>query len=218
MKPDAAEFVNASSRPHFLVTSALAYWVIGYPLAFGGEPNVILGRRFWVSERFGAKDLRPGIGSFTNYNNVYNLNNQDPYIHFFYHYMLAFLVTNIAASAFAERCRVPVYVLFSILMAGLFDEHEINPCTLSLSLHVGFVYPILTHWMWGAKGWLGDIVGARVSCGCSELQKLYNINSLGLWWQRDHLPHRRCGSIDRYDLSWSTIWPVRTSHVTALRS
>ena len=104
----------------FSVTSALAYWVIGYPLAFGGEPNVILGRRFWVSERFGAKDLRPGVGSFTNYNNVYNLNNQDPYIHFFYNYMLAFLVTNIAASAFAERCRVPVYVLFSILMAGLF--------------------------------------------------------------------------------------------------
>ncbi|CAF5086496.1 unnamed protein product, partial [Rotaria magnacalcarata] len=25
-----------------------------------------------------------------------------------------------------------------------------------------FVYPFLAHWMWGANGWLGDVVGARV--------------------------------------------------------
>ncbi|CAF1172378.1 unnamed protein product [Rotaria sordida] len=124
------------------ITSALAYWLIGYAFAFGGNPNVILGTRFWASERFGSKDLYPGVENFTNSNNVYKLNNQDPYIHFFYNYMLAFLVTNIAASAFAERCRVPVYVLFTILMSGI-------------------VYPFLTHWMWGANGWLGAIVGAR---------------------------------------------------------
>jgi ammonia channel protein AmtB len=104
----------------YSVTSALAYWITGYALAFGGSPNVILGSRFWVSERFGAKDLAPGIENHTIDNAIYNLNNQDPYIHFFYHYMLTFLVTNIAASAFAERCRVVVYVFFSILMAGLF--------------------------------------------------------------------------------------------------
>lgn len=125
-----------------LIFSALAYWIIGYPLAFGGNPNVILGTRFWASERFGAKDMTPGVANFSDPNPVYNLNNQDPYIHFFYHYMIAFLVTNIAASAFAERCRVLVYILFSLLMAG-------------------FVYPILSHWMWGASGWLGDVVGAR---------------------------------------------------------
>ncbi|CAF0939761.1 unnamed protein product [Rotaria sordida] len=124
------------------ITSALSYWLIGYAFAFGGNPNVILGTRFWASERFGSKDLYPGVENFTNSNNVYKLNNQDPYINFFYNYMLAFLVTNIAASAFAERCRVPVYVLFTILMSGI-------------------VYPFLTHWMWGANGWLGAIVGAR---------------------------------------------------------
>ncbi|UJR33721.1 hypothetical protein I4U23_021149 [Adineta vaga] len=124
------------------ITSALAYWITGYAFAFGGNPNVILGTRFWASERFGAKDLTPGVENFTNSNNLYNLNNQDPYIHFFYHYMIAFLVTNIAASAFAERCQIIVYVLFSIIMAG-------------------FVYPFLSHWMWGANGWLGDVVGAR---------------------------------------------------------
>lgn len=102
-----------------LVFSALAYWIIGYPLAFGGNPNVILGTRFWASERFGAKDMTPGVANFSDPNPVYNLNNQDPYIHFFYHYMIAFLVTNIAASAFAERCRVLVYILFSLLMAGM---------------------------------------------------------------------------------------------------
>ncbi len=102
----------------FSVSSALAYWITGYAFAFGGYANVILGTRFWVSERFGAKDLYPGVNNFTNSNNFYNLNNQDPYIHFFYQYMLTFLVTNIAASAFAERCRVPVYVLFSILISG----------------------------------------------------------------------------------------------------
>jgi ammonia channel protein AmtB len=101
-----------------LVSSALAYWITGYAFAFGGSPNVILGTRFWASERFGAKDLYPGVENYTGSNSVYNLNNQDPYIHFFYHYMLTFLVTNIAASAFAERCRVPVYILFSILISG----------------------------------------------------------------------------------------------------
>ena len=100
------------------VSSALAYWITGYAFAFGTNANVILGTRFWVSERFGAKDLYPGVDNVTNSNNFYNLNNQDPYIHFFYQYMLTFLVTNIAASAFAERCRVPTYLLFSILISG----------------------------------------------------------------------------------------------------
>lgn len=110
----------------FAVVSALAYWVTGYAFAFGGNPNVILGTRFWTSERFGARDLRPGVDNFTNTNDLYNLNNQDPYIHFFYQFMLTFLVTNIAASAFAERCQVIVYVLFSILMAGMSDSRVRN--------------------------------------------------------------------------------------------
>lgn len=101
-----------------LVTSALAYWIAGYAFAFGGNSNVLLGTRFWASEHFGANDLHPDVQNFTNSNNVLKLNNQDPYIHYFYQYMLAFLVTNIAASAFAERCRVPVYVIFSIVMSG----------------------------------------------------------------------------------------------------
>lgn len=125
-----------------LICSALAYWIVGYPFAFGGNGNVILGTRFWASEQFGARALPPGIENHTNNNNIYQLNNQDPYIHFFYHFSLAFLVTNIAASAFAERCCVLAYILFSILMTGI-------------------VYPFLSHWMWGENGWLGDVVGAR---------------------------------------------------------
>ena len=124
----------------------MAYWIIGYPFAFGGNPNVILGTRFWASEQFGALYNRPGVDNFTNSNNVYNLNNQDPYIHFFYQYMITFLVTNIAASAFAERCQIIVYVLFSILMSGRRDFFRRNiliymhfcrirlsiPCTLDV--------------------------------------------------------------------------------------
>ncbi|CAF2871350.1 unnamed protein product [Rotaria sp. Silwood2] len=125
-----------------LITSTLAYWLIGYPFSFGGNSNVILGTRFWASEHFGGKDLYPHVENLTNSNNIYKLNNQDPYINFFYNYMLSYLVTNIAASAFAERCQIIVYVVFSIFMSG-------------------FVYPFLAHWMWGANGWLGTIVGAR---------------------------------------------------------
>ncbi|CAF1681343.1 unnamed protein product, partial [Adineta ricciae] len=125
-----------------LITSALAFWITGYAFAFGGNGNVLLGTRFWASEGLGARYLHPGVENYTTSNNVLKLNNQDPYINYFYNYMLAFLVTNIAASAFAERCRVPVYVLFSIVMSG-------------------FVYPFLAHWMWGQNGWLGAIVGAR---------------------------------------------------------
>ena len=115
--------VVASNRDVFIsdrlvVTSALAYWIAGYAFAFGGSSNFLLGTRYWASERFGARDLHPEVENYTNSNNVLKLNNQDPYIHYFYNYMLAFLVTNIAASAFAERCRVPVYILFSIVMSG----------------------------------------------------------------------------------------------------
>ena len=123
----------------------------------------MLGTRYWVSEHFGANDGYPGIGNYTNSNPVYHLNNQDPYIHFFYHYMLAFLVTNIAASAFAERCRVPVYILFSILMAGRFHSIEFKSFVFNdVVFIIGFVYPFLTHWIWASDGWLGSIVGARV--------------------------------------------------------
>lgn len=61
--------------------------------------------------------------------------------------MLAFLVTNIAASSFAERCRVPVYVLFSILMSGKLIIHtkvknhllQYRIClSISFSLDVGY--------------------------------------------------------------------------------
>ena len=96
----------------------MAFWITGYAFAFGGNGNVLLGTRFWASEGFGARYLQPGVENYTTSNNVLKLNNQDPYINYFYNYMLAFLVTNIAASAFAERCRVPVYVLFSIVMSG----------------------------------------------------------------------------------------------------
>ena len=34
--------------------------------------------------------------------------------------------------------------------------------TSSSPIYLGFVYPILSHWMWGANGWLGAVVGARV--------------------------------------------------------
>jgi ammonia channel protein AmtB len=73
--------------------------------------------------------------------------------------MLTFLVTNIAASAFAERCRVPTYVFFSIIMSGKF-RLLIKISLLFLS--IGIVYPFLAHWMWGTNGWLGSVVGARV--------------------------------------------------------
>jgi len=155
--------------------------VAGYAFAFGGSSNAILGTRFWASERFGANDYHPNVENYTNSNNVYKLNTQDPYIHFFYNYMLAFLVTNIAASAFAERCQVIVYVLFSIIMSGKFinTRHEwvlvlfrknfgpgpgpLCPSLICICIFSkGFVYPFLAHWMWGANGWLGAIVGARV--------------------------------------------------------
>lgn len=151
----------------FLVTSALAYWITGYAFAFGGQPNVILGTRYWASENFGAPNRYPGIDNYTNSNNIYKLNHQDPYIHFFYHYMLAFLVTNIASSSFAERCRVPVYVLFSLLMSGRVKDLLIDWSNL-IGFWLGFIYPFLSHWMWAANGWLGAIVGARVGWRLNE--------------------------------------------------
>jgi hypothetical protein len=131
---------------------------MGYAFAFGGSPNVMLGTRFWASERFGANDLYPGVENYTNFNNVYKLNNQDPYINFFYNYMLAFLVTNIAASAFAERCRVPAYILFSIVMAGKFRSSIKTSSFLFFSfyrscLSISFTLDVGCQWLAWSSRW-----------------------------------------------------------------
>lgn len=149
------------------VSSALAYWVTGYAFAFGGSPNVILGTRFWASERFGAKDLYPAVENYTNSNNVYKLNNQDPYIHFFYHYMLAFLVTNIAASSFAERCRVPVYVLFSIVMSGKF--------VTSTTLNVRHACRCSTRIRLSISGTLDVGCQRLAGCSCRRARMLFDL-------------------------------------------
>lgn len=96
---------------------SILFWAVGYGLIFGDAGNALIG---WGSFLF-----RPSESSYA----------PDALVFLF---QLAFMAVSlsIAWGGFAERAKLSVYVVFTVLFAV-------------------FVYPVVAHWIWGG-GWLAD--------------------------------------------------------------
>ncbi|WNQ14288.1 ammonium transporter [Paenibacillus aurantius] len=107
---------------------ALAFWAVGFGLAFG-EGNSFFGTTgFFVNGL--EEQAKAAFGS---------LSFSDVPIGIKFLFQLAFCGVSLAIAwgGFAERGKLPVYFLFGVLYTIL-------------------IYPIVAHWVWGG-GWLADL-------------------------------------------------------------
>ncbi|WP_449539796.1 ammonium transporter [Ferdinandcohnia sp. Marseille-Q9671] len=98
--------------------ASLVFWAVGFGFIFGDHANFFVGlSNFFYS----GDELDLGFNSSV-----------------FFVFQLAFagIAITIATGGFAERAKLPVYVIFTILFSAV-------------------VYPVVAHWIWGG-GWLAE--------------------------------------------------------------
>ena len=79
----------------FTVISGLAYWTVGWSLAFG-EGNFFLGHSKWALTDTSDTQLAT----------------------WFFHFVFAATATTIVSGALAERCEFGAYLCYSFLITG----------------------------------------------------------------------------------------------------
>lgn len=99
--------------------SSLVFWAIGYGFIFGENVNFLVG----FSDFFYSGFEKEGL----NYSTA---------VFFLFQLAFAGISLTIAFGGFAERAKLSVYLLFSLLFSAA-------------------VYPVIAHWIWGG-GWLAE--------------------------------------------------------------
>ncbi|HWJ79192.1 MAG TPA: ammonium transporter [Niallia sp.] len=99
--------------------ASLVFWAVGYGFIFGDNANFFFG----MSDFFYGGDQVADAGLQTS-------------VFFVFQLAFAGISLTIALGGFAERAKLSVYLIFSILFGVL-------------------VYPIIAHWVWGG-GWLAE--------------------------------------------------------------
>ena len=87
------------SKTLVLVLGCMAYWLVGYPLAFGGGGSSFLGNTYWASHGLDVDD----------------------YPFFFFHFVFAATAATIVSGAMAERCEFYAYIAYSTYITGTFN-------------------------------------------------------------------------------------------------
>lgn len=98
--------------------ASLVFWAVGFGFIFGDNANYLVGlSNFFYS----GKELNLGLNSSV-----------------FFLFQLAFagIAITIATGGFAERAKLSVYLVFTLLFSAM-------------------VYPVVAHWIWGG-GWLAE--------------------------------------------------------------
>jgi Amt family ammonium transporter len=99
--------------------SSLVFWAVGFAFIFGGNGNFLVGLTDFF---YSGYDIE-GLGLSGS-------------IFFLFQLAFAAISITIALGGFAERAKLSVYLLFTILFSAL-------------------VYPVIAHWIWGG-GWLAE--------------------------------------------------------------
>ncbi|MFT8321883.1 MAG: ammonium transporter [Bacillus sp. (in: firmicutes)] len=97
--------------------ASLVFWAVGYGFIFGGNANFFVG----LTDFFYSGAQADGAGLQTS-------------VFFVFQLAFAGISLTIALGGFAERAKLSVYLIFSVLFSAL-------------------VYPVVAHWIWGG-GWL----------------------------------------------------------------
>ena len=99
--------------------ASLVFWAVGYGFIFGGNGNFFVG----LTDFFYSGAQADGAGLQTS-------------VFFVFQLAFAGISLTIALGGFAERAKLSVYVIFSLLFSAI-------------------VYPVIAHWIWGG-GWLAE--------------------------------------------------------------
>ncbi|MBG9449989.1 ammonium transporter [Cytobacillus firmus] len=99
--------------------SSLVFWAIGFGFIFGDQANILVGLSnfFYSGAELEGMNLSSSV---------------------FFVFQMAFAVISItiALGGFAERAKLSVYLIFTVLFSAI-------------------VYPVVAHWIWGG-GWLAE--------------------------------------------------------------
>ncbi|MGG3449392.1 ammonium transporter [Domibacillus aminovorans] len=99
--------------------ACLVFWAVGFAFIFGDNANFFIGLSNFFYSGYELEDM--------------NLSSP---VFFLFQMAFAGIAVTIALGGFAERAKLSVYVLFTILFSAL-------------------VYPVVAHWIWGG-GWLAE--------------------------------------------------------------
>jgi Amt family ammonium transporter len=77
------------------------------------------------------------LGGFVGYGEFF-FSNTDRSVEWFFQVVFAATAATIVSGAMAERTKFSAYLLYTPFITG-------------------FIYPIVTHWVWSGQGWLGDL-------------------------------------------------------------
>lgn len=99
--------------------ASLVFWAVGYGFIFGDNANLFVG----LSDFFYSGEQVKDMGLSTS-------------VFFLFQLAFAGISITIALGGFAERAKLSIYLIFTILFSAL-------------------VYPVIAHWIWGG-GWLAE--------------------------------------------------------------
>ncbi|NJK59508.1 MAG: ammonium transporter [Oscillatoriales cyanobacterium SM2_1_8] len=136
--------------------TAIAFWVVGFGLAFGESWGGILG----TDGFFLGGAVQVGATGAVSYGlGMAGIDSPLPtFVLFFFHFAFAATASTIVTGAMAERTNFVGDLVYSVVMGAL-------------------IYPLVAHWVWNTEGWLAQI-GFRDFAGSAVVHTVGGITAL----------------------------------------